>query len=112
MVLPNGARLMFLGTNVRTAQSYTGNLSLDEYFWIPMFQELRKVASGMSLHKKWRTTYFSTPSSLAHSAYPFLVGGTVQQGPPQQIRSRSARPQPPVKRRAVRRWAMAPDCHG
>lgn len=67
---------MFLGTNVRTAQSYTGNLYLDEYFWKPRFQELLKVASGMSLHKKWRTTYFSTPSSLAHSAYPFLVGGT------------------------------------
>ena len=38
IVLPNGARLMFLGTNVRTAQSYTGNLYLDEYFWIPKFQ--------------------------------------------------------------------------
>ncbi|WP_207107004.1 terminase large subunit domain-containing protein, partial [Pantoea agglomerans] len=71
IVLPNGARLIFLGTNVRTAQSYTGNLYLDEYFWIPKFQELRKVASGMSLHKKWRTTYFSTPSALSHSAYPF-----------------------------------------
>lgn len=41
MVLPNGSRLMFLGTNVRTAQSYTGNMYLDEYFWIPKFQELR-----------------------------------------------------------------------
>jgi len=50
--LSNGARLFFLGTNIRTAQSYTGNLYLDEYFWIPKFQELRKVASGMSLHKK------------------------------------------------------------
>ena len=74
MVLPNGSRLMFLGTNVRTAQSYTGNMYLDEYFWIPKFQELRKAASGMSLHKRWRTTYFSTPSSLAHSAYPFWSG--------------------------------------
>jgi uncharacterized protein YjcR len=80
MVLPNGARLIFLGTNVRTAQSYTGNLYLDEYFWIPKFQELRKVASGMSLHKKWRTTYFSTPSSLAHSAYPFWSGELFNKG--------------------------------
>lgn len=80
MVLPNGARLMFLGTNVRTAQSYTGNLYLDEYFWIPKFQELRKVASGMSLHKRWRTTYFSTPSSLAHSAYPFWSGELFNKG--------------------------------
>ncbi|EFE9357942.1 phage portal protein [Escherichia coli] len=69
MVLPNGATLYFLGTNARTAQSYHGNLYLDEYFWIPKFQELRKVASGMAIHKKWRQTYFSTPSSLTHSAY-------------------------------------------
>ncbi|MBN3265409.1 terminase ATPase subunit family protein [Pectobacterium brasiliense] len=80
MVLPNGARLFFLGTNIRTAQSYTGNLYLDEYFWIPKFQELRKVASGMSLHKKWRSTYFSTPSSLAHSAYPFWSGELFNKG--------------------------------
>jgi len=80
IVLPNGARLIFLGTNVRTAQSYTGNLYLDEYFWIPKFQELRKVASGMSLHKKWRTTYFSTPSSLSHSAYPFWSGELFNKG--------------------------------
>ncbi|MFW8505842.1 terminase large subunit domain-containing protein, partial [Klebsiella pneumoniae] len=68
MVLPSGATLYFLGTNARTAQSYHGNLYLDEYFWIPTFQELRKVASGMAIHKKWRQTYFSTPSSLTHSA--------------------------------------------
>ena len=80
IVLANGARLIFLGTNVRTAQSYTGNLYLDEYFWIPKFQELRKVASGMSLHKKWRSTYFSTPSSLAHSAYPFWSGELFNKG--------------------------------
>ncbi len=67
MTLSNGACLYFLGTNARTAQSYHGNLYLDEYFWIPKFQELRKVASGMAIHKKWRQTYFSTPSSLTHS---------------------------------------------
>lgn len=32
IVLPNGATLYFLGTNARTAQSYHGNLYLDEYF--------------------------------------------------------------------------------
>lgn len=46
--LANDAELIFLGTNSRTAQSYHGNLYLDEYFWIPRYQELRKVASGMS----------------------------------------------------------------
>lgn len=80
MVLPSGATLYFLGTNTRTAQSYHGNLYLDEYFWIPKFQEFRKVASGMALHKHWRQTYFSTPSSLAHSAYPFWSGDLFNKG--------------------------------
>ncbi|WIL42578.1 terminase ATPase subunit family protein [Pantoea agglomerans] len=80
MTLSNGACLYFLGTNARTAQSYHGNLYLDEYFWIPKFQELRKVASGMALHKKWRQTYFSTPSSLTHSAYPFWSGALFNRG--------------------------------
>lgn len=86
MVLPNGASLYFLGTNARTAQSYHGNLYLDEYFWIPKFQELRKVASGMALHKKWRQTYFSTPSSLTHSAYPFWSGALFNKGRPKADR--------------------------
>jgi hypothetical protein len=35
---------------------------------------LNKVASGMALHKQWRKTYFSTPSSISHEAYPFWTG--------------------------------------
>ncbi len=80
IVLANGATLYFLGTNSRTAQSYHGNLYMDEYFWIPRFQELRKVASGMAMHKKWRQTYFSTPSSLTHEAYPFWSGALFNRG--------------------------------
>ncbi|WP_197337945.1 terminase ATPase subunit family protein [Ralstonia solanacearum] len=80
MVLPNGATLYFLGTNARTAQSYHGNLYFDEYFWVPRFQELRKVASGMAIHKQWRQTYFSTPSSLSHEAYPFWSGALFNRG--------------------------------
>lgn len=82
ITLGNGAMLYFLGTNSRTAQSYHGNLYLDEYFWIPKFQELRKVASGMAMHKKWRLTYFSTPSSLSHDAYPFWSGQLFNRGRP------------------------------
>lgn len=74
LVLSNGAILYFLGTNARTAQSYHGDIYMDEYFWIQRFQEFRKVASGMAMHKQWRQTYFSTPSSVAHEAYPFWTG--------------------------------------
>ncbi|EPJ56365.1 MAG: terminase, ATPase subunit [Osedax symbiont Rs2] len=80
IVLPNGATMYFLGTNARTAQSYTGNLYFDEYFWTYKFQELRKVASGMAIHKKWRQTYFSTPSSLSHDAYPYWSGELFNKG--------------------------------
>ncbi len=82
MVLPNGAHLYFLGTNARTAQSYHGNIYMDEYFWIHGFLEFRKVASGMAMHKKWRQTYISTPSSLSHPAYAFWSGANFNRGKP------------------------------
>ena len=74
IILANGAHLYFLGTNARTAQGYHGNFYFDEFFWTGRFQELNKVASGMALHKHWRKTYFSTPSSMSHEAYPFWTG--------------------------------------
>ncbi|HAS4572882.1 TPA: terminase ATPase subunit family protein [Vibrio cholerae] len=72
--LSNGAELHYLSTNGKTAQSYHGHVYIDEYFWIGKFDELNKVASAMATHKKWRKTYFSTPSSKMHPAYPFWTG--------------------------------------
>ncbi|MBW8469888.1 MAG: terminase family protein [Thiobacillus sp.] len=69
-----GATLYFLSTSSRTAQGYHGHVYFDETFWTPKFKELRKVASGMAMHKKWRQTYFSTPSSITHEAYAFWAG--------------------------------------
>lgn len=80
ILLPNGAELIFLSTNARTAQSYHGNFYFDEYFWVPGFKNLNKVASGMAMHKNWRKTYFSTPSSLNHEAYPFWSGDHANRG--------------------------------
>ncbi|AIY42978.1 Phage terminase [Collimonas arenae] len=80
IILPNGAHLRFLGTNSRTAQGYHGNFYFDEFFWTHNFQELNKVASGMALHSKWRKTYFSTPSSTTHQAYPFWTGDLFNKG--------------------------------
>jgi uncharacterized protein YjcR len=68
------ATLYFLSTNTNTAQSYTGNLYIDEVFWIPNYEKLENVASGMAGHKHWRRTYFSTPSSKQHSAYDHWTG--------------------------------------
>ncbi len=104
IVLPNGATLYFLGTNSRTAQSYHGNLYMDEYFWIPKFQEFRKVASGMSMHKRWRLTYFSTPSSLSHEAYPFWAGELFNRG-----RARADRIKLDVSHEALRDGRLCED---
>lgn len=74
IILSNGASLTFLGTNAKTAQGHHGNFYFDEFFWTHGFNDLNKVASAMALHKKWRKTYFSTPSTMAHQAYEFWTG--------------------------------------
>ena len=72
--MSNGAELHFLGTSAATAQSYTGNLFFDEFFWVGNFANLRKVAGAMATLKGLTRTYFSTPSSESHEAYPFWTG--------------------------------------
>ena len=80
IILSNGAELRFLSTNSKTAQSYHGHVYVDEYFWIPKFDELNKLASAMATHKNWRKTYFSTPSAKTHQAYTFWTGDQWRQG--------------------------------
>lgn len=74
ITLSNDAELRFVSTNGRTAQGYHGHLYVDEVFWIPDFAKLNKLASGMAAHKKWRKTYFSTPSLKTHGAYTLWSG--------------------------------------
>lgn len=80
IILSNGAELRFLSTNSKTAQSYHGHVYVDEYFWIPKFDELNKLASAMATHKNWRKTYFSTPSAKTHQAYTFWTGDQWRKG--------------------------------
>lgn len=82
IVLWNNAELHFLGTNFRTAQGRSGNFYFDEFFWVHGFAEINKVASGMALHKHWRKTYFSTPSSMAHPAYVYWTAERLNKGRP------------------------------
>ncbi len=84
IILSNGAEIRFLSTNSRTAQSYHGHLYIDEVFWIPGFKALFKVASGMAAHKKWRRTYFSTPSAQSHQAFPLWNGEKFNEGRTEQ----------------------------
>jgi len=66
--------LIFLGTNARTAQGYSGDFYFDEFFWTYGFEELNKVARAMASHAGYRKTYLSTPSSVAHQAYGLWTG--------------------------------------
>lgn len=74
----NGATIYFLATSSRTAQGYHGHVYMDEFFWMQNFNEFKKVATGMAAHKKWRRTYFSTPSALSHQAYGLWSGSRMQ----------------------------------
>ena len=86
IVLGNSAQIHFLGTNARTAQGYHGNFYFDEFFWTNRFEELNKVASGMAMHKQWRKTYFSTPSSVQHAAFAYWSGERINKRRPKEER--------------------------
>lgn len=73
------AELHFLSNNSKSAQSYTGDVIIDEFFWIQGFDNLYKVASGMATHKKWTKTLMSTPSAVTHEAYDLWTGDRYNQ---------------------------------
>ncbi len=72
--LSNGAQLIPLSTNSNSVNGYHGHIYVDEFFWIQGFKKLKKIASAIATHHKWRRTYFSTPSTINHEAYPFWTG--------------------------------------
>lgn len=74
IILSNGAELHFLATNANTAQGNSGHVYGDEYAWIRDFDRFNDVSSAMATHKRWRETYFTTPSSKFHPAYAFWSG--------------------------------------
>ncbi|EEP9439761.1 terminase [Salmonella enterica subsp. enterica serovar Reading] len=78
--LSNMAEIFFLATNSNTAQSNSGHLYIDEYMWIPRFATLNTVASAMTTRKKWRMTWFSTPSAKTHDGYLLWSGENWRKG--------------------------------
>ena len=74
--------LIFLGANFRTAQGEHGNFYYDECFWAQDFERIDEVASGMASQKRYRETYFSTPSTINHKAYGKWSGEWFNEGKP------------------------------
>ena len=66
--------LHLLSSNSCTAQAFNGNLYFDEYFWAKDFEKLDKVSKAMASQKRYRRTYFSTPSAMSHPAYGIWTG--------------------------------------
>lgn len=94
----------FLATNFRTAQSYHGDVYLDECFWVPGFEQFDAVAAAMASHKIYRITYFSTPSTVNHPAYKRWSGALFNEGRPkgQQVIF-------DVSHRALKKGVRGPD---
>lgn len=70
----------FLGTNFRTAQGYTGDVYIDEVFWMYNFKLVYDVISGCASLNQYRVTSFSTPSTTAHEAYSVWCGESYNEG--------------------------------
>lgn len=97
-------RFYFLATNFRTAQSYHGDVYLDETFWLPSFQRFEEVASAMASQKFYRLTYFSTPSTVTHGAYDKWSGEEWNRGRPKAERQRFD-----TSHKALKNGAVGPD---
>jgi len=74
--------IFFLGANFRTAQGEHGNFYYDECFWAQDFERIDEVASGMASQRRYRETYFSTPSTTSHGAHKKWSGEWFNEGKP------------------------------
>lgn len=86
IVFSSGAVEFFLGRNIATAQGYAGNLYFDEIYWVPFFGTMESTAGAIATHKRFRKTYFSTPSVVSHDAYPLWTGERYNEGRPKNER--------------------------
>jgi len=74
--LPNGAIIDFLGANYRTAQGFTGDVTVDEYAWMLDFEDLTEVVKACATLKQYNIVMSSTPSHESHPSYNFWMGIT------------------------------------
>lgn len=96
--------MYFLGTNFRTAQGFHGDIYIDEAFWIFGFEQLASVAAGMASQKRYRRTYFSTPSTISHDAYAKWNGEEYNRD-----RARDQRVKIDISHRALKDGSLGPD---
>lgn len=77
ITMPNGIdtfEIVYLSTNSVTSQSFNGDIYFDEFCWIPKLGDILDTALAMATHKKYRQTFFSTPSIKTHESYLWWAG--------------------------------------
>lgn len=69
----------FLSTNSSTSQGPSGDVYIDECFWIRDFKKLKDLAGAIATQDQYTKTYFSTPSTKSHQAYELWSGETYKE---------------------------------
>ncbi|WP_145538279.1 terminase large subunit domain-containing protein [Yersinia kristensenii] len=69
--LDNGAQISFVNESSHAA-GYSGNVYVSEYAWAENPGRLLKIAKGISMHKRHRSTFYTTPS-LNADAFTFWL---------------------------------------
>ncbi|AJJ61083.1 hypothetical protein DN756_11485 [Yersinia pseudotuberculosis] len=59
--LDNGAQISFVNESSHAAE-YSGNVYVSEYAWAENPGRLLKIAKAISMHKRHRSTFYTTPS--------------------------------------------------
>lgn len=69
----NGAEAHFLSPN-SFADSRSGDVYFDECFKTRQWKKMEAIAEPMATLKKFKTTYFSSPTAISHEAYEIWSG--------------------------------------
>ncbi|GAA5097286.1 terminase large subunit domain-containing protein [Wohlfahrtiimonas larvae] len=74
MTFKPGLEFYFLAANPATAQGYSGDVTCDEFLWMPRFDELTKVVSACATQERYNVAYLSSASSKDHPGHAFFFG--------------------------------------
>lgn len=70
----DGLKIDFLASNFRTAQGYSGDVTIDEFLWMQNFDELTTFVSGCATLSQYNIRYSSTASYKSHPGYLKWIG--------------------------------------
>lgn len=60
ITLSNGAEIRFVPENHQCWGAYSGDVYISEWAWYAHPDRIMKIVSGVTMHEKWRRTYYSS----------------------------------------------------